>query len=137
MVRREDDDGSQDLKKSRCASPAGAYGFRPGRSATQALEAIRVSGSGRKGDFVFDADIRDFFGSPDREILMSWVKERVSLIWKWLEAGVMEDGRETKLLSGTPQGGVIAKDARCFSRARNSPTARNGPLSRSCTNVAL
>jgi len=91
-----------------------SYGFRPGRSTTQALEAIRVRSSGRKGNFVFDADIRDFFGSLDREILMERMKRRVSdrrllsLIWKWLEAGVMEDGRETKLLSGTPQGGVIS-----------------------------
>ena len=63
---------------------------------------------------MLDADIRDFFGSLDREILMSRVKLRVSdrrvlsLIWQWLEAGVMEDGRETKMLSGTPQGGVIS-----------------------------
>jgi len=91
-----------------------SYGFRPGRSATQALEALRVRGSGGKGNHVFDADIRDFFGSLDREVLMKRVMLRVSdrrvlsLIWQWLEAGVMEDGRETKMLSGTPQGGVIS-----------------------------
>ncbi len=91
-----------------------SYGFRPGRSATQALEALRVRGSGGKGNHVFDADIRDFFGSLDREVLMRRVKLRVSdrrvlsLIGQWLEAGVMEDGREIKMLSGTPQGGVIS-----------------------------
>jgi len=91
-----------------------SYGFRPGRSATQALEVLRLRGSGGKGNHVFDADIRDFFGSLDREILMKRVMLRVSdrrmlgLIRAWLEAGVMEDGRETTLLSGTPQGGVIS-----------------------------
>jgi RNA-directed DNA polymerase len=91
-----------------------SYGFRPGRSATQALEALRLRGSGGKGNHVFDADIRDFFGSLDREVLMKRVMLRVSdrrvlgLIRGWLEAGVMEDGRQTKLLSGTPQGGVIS-----------------------------
>ena len=91
-----------------------SYGFRPGRSATQALEVLRLRGSGGKGNHVLDADIRDFFGSLDREVLMKRVKLRVSdrrvlgLIRKWLDAGVMENGSETKLVSGTPQGGVIS-----------------------------
>lgn len=90
-----------------------SFGFRPKRSATDALEAIRVAFP-RGKQFVFEADIRDFFGSIDHDRLLGLVGERVSdrrvlkLLGQWLRAGVLVEGNRVETVTGTPQGGVIS-----------------------------
>ncbi len=91
-----------------------SYGFRPRRSAHQALRAVWKQAMDLRGCWVLEADIEDFFGSVDRthmrEILSHRVRDGVllRLIGKWMKAGVMEEGCIYHPASGVPQGGVIS-----------------------------
>jgi len=91
-----------------------SYGFRPGRSAHDALDALWMGITGNKVNWVLDADIRGFFDTIAHEWLVKFVEHRIAdrrivrLIQKWLRAGVSEDGRWSETVVGTPQGAVAS-----------------------------
>jgi len=91
-----------------------SYGFRPGRSPHQALDALTVGIMTKKVNWVLDADIRGFFDTLDHGWLVKFVEHRVAdrrvvrLIQKWLNAGVLEEGTRTRSEVGTVQGGSIS-----------------------------
>ena len=91
-----------------------SYGFRPGRSPHQALDALTVGIMTKKVNWVLDADIRAFFDTLDHGWLVKFIEHRVAdrrvvrLIQKWLNAGVLEDGKRTRSEVGTVQGGSIS-----------------------------
>lgn len=91
-----------------------SYGFRPGRSPHQALQAFREQMMAMRGGWVLELDIRKFFDNLDhahlREMLSRRIRDGVlkRLIGKWLKAGVLEDGCLHRPKAGSPQGGVIS-----------------------------
>jgi RNA-directed DNA polymerase len=91
-----------------------SYGFRPGRSQHDALDALSYALLKRKVNYVLDADIKSFFDNLDKGWLVKFVEHRVAdplilrLIQKWLKAGVMEDGKWSEPQTGSPQGSVIS-----------------------------
>src|SRR5881296_399944 len=91
-----------------------SYGFRPGRSPHQALDALTAGIQWKRVNWVLDADIRGFFDNMDHEWTMKFVEHRVAdrrilrLIQKWLKAGVSEDGQWSESKVGTPQGAVVS-----------------------------
>ena len=91
-----------------------SYGFRPGRSPHMALDALAVGIRQKDVNWVLDADIRGFFDAIDHEWLMRFIEHRIRdrrvlrHIKKWLNAGVLEDGKRTRQEEGTPQGASIS-----------------------------
>jgi RNA-directed DNA polymerase len=91
-----------------------SYGFRPGRSQHQALDALYVAITRKKVNWILDCDIRGFFDHLSHDWLLKFVQHRVAdrrilrLIQKWLKAGVMEEREWKNTEMGTPQGSVIS-----------------------------
>jgi group II intron reverse transcriptase/maturase len=92
----------------------GSYGFRPGRSSHQAIDAIWRHTMDLRGGWILEVDIRKFFDELDHRHLRAFLQQRVRdgvvnrLIGKWLKAGVLEDGSMSYPDAGSPQGGVIS-----------------------------
>ena len=91
-----------------------SYGYRPGRSQHDALDALHEGIVRRKINWIIDCDVEGFFDHLDHDLLMSFIEERVSdkkmlrLLRKWLRVGWQEDGKRYPGTVGTPQGSVIS-----------------------------
>lgn len=91
-----------------------SYGFRPGRSPHQALDALTVGIETKRVNWVLDADLRAFFDTLGHAQLVQFLQHRIGdplvirLIQKWLKAGVLEEGHWNASEAGTPQGGIIS-----------------------------
>jgi retron-type reverse transcriptase len=118
-----------------------SYGFRPGRSQHDALDALATGILRKKVIWVLDADIRDCFGQLDRGWLERFLEHRIAdrrvlrLIQKWLKAGVIEDGEWLETEAGTAQGAGSGASRRCRAYARWS--ARLCPPNRTCPFLSI
>ena len=94
-----------------------SYGFRPGRSQHDALDALAVAITKRRVNWILDADIRDYFSKLDHSWLEKFLEHRIAdrrvlrLIQKWLRAGVVEDGRGRRAMRERRKG---RRFRRCF-----------------------
>jgi RNA-directed DNA polymerase len=102
-----------------------SYGFRPGRSQHQALDALYVGIRGKKVNWILDMDLKGFFDNIEKEHLMGMVERRIAdtrvlrLIRKWLNAGIIEDGKWFETEKGTPQGAVMTPRTQKITWARS------------------
>jgi hypothetical protein len=112
-----------------------SYGFRPGRGAHDAMDALVVAIDRRRVNFILDADIRSFFDTVSQEWLIRFVEHRVGdlrvirLIRKWLKAGVLEDGVVMDSDKGTGQGSVTHRSlptSTCTTSSICGPSAGDG-----------
>ena len=91
-----------------------SYGFRPGRSPHNALDALYVGIKRKKVNWLLDADVCGFFDAIDHEWLVKFIEHRIAdprvirHVKKWLNAGIMEEGKRTEIEAGTPQGGSVS-----------------------------
>jgi RNA-directed DNA polymerase len=91
-----------------------SYGFRPGRSQHQALDALATGLTRKKVSMVLDADIRGFFDAIDHGWMLRFLEHRIAdrrilrLIQKWLTAGVLHEGTRTESRQGSPQGATVS-----------------------------
>jgi group II intron reverse transcriptase/maturase len=91
-----------------------SYGFRPGRSQHDALDALSVGIDTMRVNYILDADIKNFFDRIDQEWLVRFLKHRIGdqrvirLVRKWLKAGVLDEGEWSVSEMGTPQGAVVS-----------------------------
>jgi retron-type reverse transcriptase len=120
-----------------------SYGFRPGRSQHDALDALSYALLKKKVNYILDADVRSFFDNLDKGWMIRFIEHRVAdprilrLIQKWLKAGVMEEGKWSEPKTGTPQASMTTHGSSgqrylVWESPRSLPSCVGGSCIRAC-----